>query len=834
MATFSSSMVIAFLLLLRCSLNHSSSSSSAVRRRLLHQPFLLPQSFPPTPPPDSSPAVVDPLHNHQQPKHPVTSTAANPFFPSNPLRLPPPPPPASATRYVPTFPANITSLPLHRSSSSSDHSPHVSHNLIAVIVLLSLLAASLLISLSFVVHRRRRRSIATPKPEHEIFGLHPPDSANYGDYHYHHLPKFCTSAAASNSNTEFLYLGTLAKSCEFELKKVANHDGAQLGESSSQYQELGSPELRPLSPLPRMQSFEQNPQNSSDVDDDEDEEDEEFFSPRGSSGRMPSSSSSRPMELENLEILDSDTSSSPPSSPSPLLNSSFRSHKSDMAAAFSHSPPTVRDPSDGLSDSPPNQLPMAESENVSGKSPTKPPPLPPPLPARSGEVFVSGVGPPPFVRPSWKPKSKAFHWNRLRVSSNRGTMWDRLEPPSSQANEETAQTLFAAIDSSPPSNTNLQSSIKENKGFDAEKSQNIAILNVTVEEVCDALVEGNLDMLGSELLEILLKMAPTEEEEEEEEETKIKELYQDDCRPSRNLGPAEKLLKALLDIPFAFKRVEAMLYLVNFEPEIEYLTKSFETLEAACEELRGSRMFVKLVEAVLKTAGNCMNIETTNWGNAHKFELNTLLKLIDIKGHDGKTTVLHFVVQEMINDAEGSYVLQRKYLKNAEIDDSQQLDLQDDDIDCRMRSGLEVVASLNRELTNVKKAACIDFNVLCNELQKLASEITIVKEVMDLNDQINQQGDEGGSRSFNEAMERFLKKAEVEIIAIQSREDRALTNVKELAAYFPWSSFNEEEEEEKAHPLRVFVAVRDFLCILHRVCEEAAEMNERSIIHQLG
>ena len=82
---------------------------------------------------------------------------------------------------------------------------------------------------------------------------------------------------------------------------------------------------------------------------------------------------------------------------------------------------------------------------------------------------------------------------------------------------------------------------------------------------------GNADALGTELLESLLKMAPTKEEER-----KLKD-YKDDS-PFK-LGSAEKFLKAVLDIPFAFKRVDAMLYTTNFDSEVEYLKKSFETLE---------------------------------------------------------------------------------------------------------------------------------------------------------------------------------------------------------------------------------------------------------------
>ena len=83
---------------------------------------------------------------------------------------------------------------------------------------------------------------------------------------------------------------------------------------------------------------------------------------------------------------------------------------------------------------------------------------------------------------------------------------------------------------------------------------------------------GTADALGTELLECLLKMAPTNEEER-----KLRE-YRDES--PLKLGPAEKFLKAVLDhVPFAFKRVDAMLYIATFESEVEYLRKSFETLE---------------------------------------------------------------------------------------------------------------------------------------------------------------------------------------------------------------------------------------------------------------
>ena len=91
-----------------------------------------------------------------------------------------------------------------------------------------------------------------------------------------------------------------------------------------------------------------------------------------------------------------------------------------------------------------------------------------------------------------------------------------------------------------------------------------------MESECYVIAAGNTEELGPELLETLVKMAPTKEEE-----IKLK-----DCKAeSSKLGSAERFLKAILDIPFAFKRVEAMLYRANFHTEVAYLRNSFQTLE---------------------------------------------------------------------------------------------------------------------------------------------------------------------------------------------------------------------------------------------------------------
>lgn len=84
-------------------------------------------------------------------------------------------------------------------------------------------------------------------------------------------------------------------------------------------------------------------------------------------------------------------------------------------------------------------------------------------------------------------------------------------------------------------------------------------------------VPGN--ELPAELLHTLLKMAPTTDEE-----LKIR-LY---VEPSK-LGPAEQFIRAIVDVPFAYPRMEALLFMTSLPEEASGISESFSTLEVSID-----------------------------------------------------------------------------------------------------------------------------------------------------------------------------------------------------------------------------------------------------------
>ncbi|CAA0813921.1 Formin-like protein 5 [Striga hermonthica] len=312
--------------------------------------------------------------------------------------------------------------------------------------------------------------------------------------------------------------------------------------------------------------------------------------------------------------------------------------------------------------------------------------------------------------------------------------------------------------------------------------------------------------LPPELIQTLLKMAPTAEEE-----LKLR-LFDGDLS---RLVPAERFLKVMVELPFAFKRLECLLFMCTLENEAATLKESFAILEAACTEVRKSRLFLKLLEAVLKT-GNRMN-DGTFRGRAQAFKLDTLLKLSDVRGIDGKTTLLHFVVQEIIRSEGVRAARAAREMRSMSSFKSE--DLMDDinhpqESDDYLRSvGLQIVSSLGNELQNVKRAAILDLDGLTCTVAKMGRALVNVGNFLS-SDMKEADEDDG----FCEALRCFVQDAEGEVKWLVDEEKRITALMKSTADYFHGNAAGKEEGH------RLFLIVRDFLVILDKVCKEVKNM----------
>ncbi|XWS51946.1 hypothetical protein CRYUN_Cryun11dG0025400 [Craigia yunnanensis] len=460
-----------------------------------------------------------------------------------------------------------------------------------------------------------------------------------------------------------------------------------------------------------------------------------------------------------------------------------------------------------------------------GLTPPRPPPSmplgskmprPPSVPQRttnaiSGEGSVSGDD-----ANAPKAKLKPFFWDKVAANPDHSMVWNQIKSGSFQFNEEMIETLFgyASVDKNKndrKKEPSAQDSVPQYiQLLDPKKAQNLAILlralNVTTEEVCDALREGN--ELPVELLQTLLKMAPTADEE-----LKLR-LFSGEIS---QLGPAERFLKVLVNIPFAFKRMEALLFMCSLHEEVTITRESFETLEVACKELRSSRLFLKLLEAVLKT-GNRMN-DGTFRGGAQAFKLDTLLKLSDVKGVDGKTTLLHFVVQEIIR-TEGlraaRVARESKSFNSIKSDDLLE-DVSPDTEERYRNLGLQVVSRLSSELANVKKAAALDAEILTGTVAKLG--LSLLKARNFLNSEMKNTEEESG---FHKTLKSFVQNAEVDVMSLLEEEKRIMALVKSTGDYFHGNA-------QKDEGLRLFVVIRDFLIILDKVCKEVRDAPRKPV-----
>ncbi|KAF8040080.1 hypothetical protein BT93_B2336 [Corymbia citriodora subsp. variegata] len=477
-------------------------------------------------------------------------------------------------------------------------------------------------------------------------------------------------------------------------------------------------------------------------------------------------------------------------------------------------------------------------------APPPPPPIPaakaPPPPPKAGGLASSLKPPPPLPKAGNKPgessvgsaeagtdqvKLKPLHWDKVNIANTEHSMvWNKIEGGSFKFDDDMMTALFGSVATnrkSPRGNTSsaIPSAVSPGPSgqifiLDPRRSQNIAIvlksLTVSRKEILGVLTEGQ--GLDVDTLEKLDRIAPTKEEE-----AHILGFVGDPTR----LADAESFLYHLLKaVPSAFTRFSAMLFRLNYESETLQVKESIQTLESGCKELRSRGLFMKLLEAILK-AGNHMNAGTSR-GNAQAFNLTSLRKLSDVKSTDGKTTLLHFVMEEVVRAEGKRCVANRNHSLSRTSSRSSSASANSENRTSReerekeyMMLGLPIVGGLSAEFSNVKRAAAIDYETFAASCAALTSR---TEEIRQLVSQGN--GDGGG---FVRVMQGFLKAAEEELSALKEDQAAVMETVKRTTEYYQAGA----SKDKGANPLQLFVIVKDFLSMVDKACVEIARNQQK-------
>ncbi|KAL7098658.1 hypothetical protein ACP275_09G031900 [Erythranthe tilingii] len=468
---------------------------------------------------------------------------------------------------------------------------------------------------------------------------------------------------------------------------------------------------------------------------------------------------------------------------------------------------------------PPRPIPtLPQKGNIKPAPPPPGPPklkpAPPPLPAKTRGLIPSHKPPvhPRENRYSSRTedpakekinengeqmKLKPLHWDKVTANADHSMVWNEITDGSFRFDDELIETLFGYTTTNRKSTENnnklshqrSSNSLPSPQTFllDPRKSQNTAIvlksLAISRKEILDALTDGR--GLNSDTLEKLSKISPTQEE--------TAKILDFNGNPTK-LADAESFLYHILKaVPSAFLRFDAMLFRLNYDPEILHLKESLQILELGCKELRKGGIFLKLLEAILK-AGNRMNAGT-NRGNARGFNLTALRRLSDVKSTDGKTTLLHFVVEQVIR-SEGKRCYANRNLKNSEEERDRE----------HLMLGLPVLESMSIEFASVKKAAAINHDGLIGVSTALAARI----------DEIEQRLKFESGGLFLREMKGFLEDCRLEIDVVREEERRVMEIVGKTTAYYQAGV----SKEKGGNPLQLFVIVKDFLSSVDQVCSE--------------
>nr|XP_060612373.1 protein diaphanous homolog 2 isoform X1 [Anolis sagrei ordinatus] len=177
---------------------------------------------------------------------------------------------------------------------------------------------------------------------------------------------------------------------------------------------------------------------------------------------------------------------------------------------------------------------------------------------------------------------------------------------------------------------------KELRVLDGKTAQNLSIFlgsfRMPYDEIKNIIIEVDEEKLSEALIQNLVKNLP--EQKELSALAELKSEYEDLCEPEQ-FGVVMSSVKALRP------RLNGILFKLTFEEHINNIRPGIMAVTMACEEVKKSESFSKLLELML-LIGNYMNSGSRN-AQSLGFNLSFLCKIRDTKSSDQKMTLLQFL-----------------------------------------------------------------------------------------------------------------------------------------------------------------------------------------------
>ncbi|KAK9966715.1 hypothetical protein ABG768_003811, partial [Culter alburnus] len=305
---------------------------------------------------------------------------------------------------------------------------------------------------------------------------------------------------------------------------------------------------------------------------------------------------------------------------------------------------------------------------VSGAAALPPPPPPPPPP---GCAFIPGMPPPPppplglgiltsssvqhtlpfGLKPKkeFKPETsmKRLNWSKISPQEMSESCFWVIAKEDRYENEDLLTRLAVTFGTQRAARReeedleekkSIKKRVKELKVLDPKIAQNLSIFlgsfRMPYEEIRKMILEVDEDQLTEPMIQNLVKHLP--EQEQLNALVKYKSEY-------ANLSEPEQFGVVMSSVKRLRPRLNSILFKLQFEEQVNNLRPDIMAVNAACDEVKKSKPFSRLLELIL-LMGNFMNAGSRN-AQSFGFNLSSLCKLKDTKSADQKSTLLHFLAE---------------------------------------------------------------------------------------------------------------------------------------------------------------------------------------------